>query len=56
MTAGHGTDELAKRFEAEHDEYNAIMTKAWPTAWPKPSPSACTPGRGASGATAGTSA
>ena len=28
MTAGHGTDELAKRFEAEHDEYNAIMTKA----------------------------
>ena len=28
VTAGHGTDELAKRFEAEHDEYNAIMTKA----------------------------
>ncbi len=28
VTAGHGTDDLAKRFEAENDEYNAIMTKA----------------------------
>ena len=28
VTAGHGTDELAKRFETDHDEYNAIMTKA----------------------------
>ena len=28
VTAGHGTDELARHFEAEHDEYNAIMTKA----------------------------
>ncbi len=28
VTAGHGADELAQRFEAEHDEYNAIMTKA----------------------------
>jgi 5-methyltetrahydrofolate--homocysteine methyltransferase len=28
VTAGHGADELAKRFEAEHDDYNAIMTKA----------------------------
>ncbi len=28
VTAGHGTDELVKRFEAEHDDYNAIMTKA----------------------------
>src|SRR6266581_2579298 len=24
----HGTDELAKRFSAEHDDYNAILTKA----------------------------
>jgi 5-methyltetrahydrofolate--homocysteine methyltransferase len=28
VTAGGGTDELVKRFEAEHDDYNAIMTKA----------------------------
>ena len=28
VTAGHRSDALAKRFEAEHDEYNAIMTKA----------------------------
>jgi 5-methyltetrahydrofolate--homocysteine methyltransferase len=24
----HGTDELAEKFKAEHDDYNAIMTKA----------------------------
>jgi len=24
----HGTDELAKKFSAEHDDYNAILTKA----------------------------
>ena len=28
VTAGIGADELAKRFEAEHDDYNAIMVKA----------------------------
>ena len=28
VTAGHRSDELADRFEVEHDEYNAIMTKA----------------------------
>jgi 5-methyltetrahydrofolate--homocysteine methyltransferase len=28
VTAGFGTDELVKRFEAEHDDYNSIMTKA----------------------------
>jgi 5-methyltetrahydrofolate--homocysteine methyltransferase len=28
VTAGHGVDELARHFEAEHDDYNAIMTKA----------------------------
>ena len=28
VTAGHGADELASRFEKEHDDYNAIMTKA----------------------------
>ncbi|HEX6131681.1 MAG TPA: methionine synthase [Actinomycetota bacterium] len=27
-TAGLGADELVKRFEAEHDDYRAIMTKA----------------------------
>jgi 5-methyltetrahydrofolate--homocysteine methyltransferase len=28
VTAGVGADELVKEFEAEHDDYNAIMTKA----------------------------
>jgi 5-methyltetrahydrofolate--homocysteine methyltransferase len=28
VTAGLGTDELVHRFEAEHDDYNAILTKA----------------------------
>jgi 5-methyltetrahydrofolate--homocysteine methyltransferase len=28
VTAGHGADELARQFEADHDDYNAIMTKA----------------------------
>ncbi|HXG53227.1 MAG TPA: methionine synthase [candidate division Zixibacteria bacterium] len=28
VTAGHGAQELASRFEREHDQYNAIMVKA----------------------------
>jgi 5-methyltetrahydrofolate--homocysteine methyltransferase len=28
VTAGHGADELARRFESQHDDYSAIMTKA----------------------------
>ena len=28
VTTGHGTDELAKHFEKDHDDYNSIMTKA----------------------------
>ena len=28
VTAGHGCDELAAKFDADHDEYNSIMTKA----------------------------
>ena len=28
VTAGHGTDELVRRFEADHDDYHAIMAKA----------------------------
>jgi 5-methyltetrahydrofolate--homocysteine methyltransferase len=28
VTTGHGTDELAKQFEADHDDYNSIMAKA----------------------------
>src|SRR5262249_22523599 len=28
VTAGAGTDELVARFEAEHDDYSAILTKA----------------------------
>jgi 5-methyltetrahydrofolate--homocysteine methyltransferase len=28
VTTGHGTQELAERFEREHDQYNSIMAKA----------------------------
>ncbi len=28
VTAGHGTQELAQRFEEDHDQYNSIMAKA----------------------------
>ncbi len=28
VTSGHGCDELVKVFEADHDEYNSILTKA----------------------------
>jgi 5-methyltetrahydrofolate--homocysteine methyltransferase len=28
VTAGHGCQELAERFEKDHDQYNSIMTKA----------------------------
>ena len=28
VTAGLGADELAARFEADHDDYHAIMAKA----------------------------
>jgi 5-methyltetrahydrofolate--homocysteine methyltransferase len=28
VTAGHGADELARRFESDHDDYNGIMAKA----------------------------
>ncbi|HXG90149.1 MAG TPA: methionine synthase [Vicinamibacterales bacterium] len=28
VTAGHGVDELVRRFEAEHDDYSAIIVKA----------------------------
>ncbi|HEY2805149.1 MAG TPA: vitamin B12 dependent-methionine synthase activation domain-containing protein, partial [Gemmatimonadales bacterium] len=28
VTTGHGTDELVKEFESQHDDYNAILTKA----------------------------
>ena len=28
VTTGHGTDELVHRFEADHDDYQAIMAKA----------------------------
>jgi len=28
VTAGHGVAELARKFEAEHDDYNAILAKA----------------------------
>ena len=39
VTTGIGADELAAEYEAAHDDYNAIMVKAWPTVWPKPLPS-----------------
>ena len=28
VTTGHGVDELCRKFEADHDDYNSIMTKA----------------------------
>jgi 5-methyltetrahydrofolate--homocysteine methyltransferase len=28
VTAGHGTDDLVRRFEGEHDDYSAIIVKA----------------------------
>ncbi|MDX1952462.1 MAG: methionine synthase [Verrucomicrobiota bacterium] len=28
VTAGHGVDELARKFEKDHDDYNSIMAKA----------------------------
>jgi 5-methyltetrahydrofolate--homocysteine methyltransferase len=28
VTTGFGTDELAQKYEAEHDDYNSIMVKA----------------------------
>jgi 5-methyltetrahydrofolate--homocysteine methyltransferase len=28
VTAGHGTDELARTYEADHDDYSAILVKA----------------------------
>ncbi len=28
LTAGHGCDELAAKFDREHDDYNSILTKA----------------------------
>ncbi len=28
VTTGHGADDLARQFETDHDDYNAIMTKA----------------------------
>ncbi len=28
VTAGHGCDELARKFDADHDDYGSIMTKA----------------------------
>ena len=28
VTTGHGCDELAAKFDADHDDYNSIMTKA----------------------------
>jgi 5-methyltetrahydrofolate--homocysteine methyltransferase len=28
VTAGHGVDELVRKFEAEHDDYSAIIVKA----------------------------
>jgi len=28
VTSGHGLDELCKKFEADHDDYNSIMAKA----------------------------
>jgi 5-methyltetrahydrofolate--homocysteine methyltransferase len=56
VTAGIGIEKLLDQFAADHDDYSSIMVKPWPTAWPRPSPSACTSGCAASsGATRPTS-
>ncbi len=52
VTGGIGTDELVKRFEADNDDYSAIMAKVLPTGWPRRLPSGCTRSRGSNGASA----
>jgi 5-methyltetrahydrofolate--homocysteine methyltransferase len=42
VTAGIGAEELARRFEADNDDYNAIMVKALADRLARPSPSTCT--------------
>jgi 5-methyltetrahydrofolate--homocysteine methyltransferase len=42
VTAGLGIEAKLAEFEAAHDDYHAIMLKAWPTASPRPAPSGCT--------------
>src|SRR5690606_6348941 len=42
VTAGIGIEPHLERFQADHDDYNAILLRPWPTAWPRPSPNACT--------------
>ena len=42
VTAGIGEEEALKRASRRHDDYAASSSRRSPTAWPKPSPSACT--------------
>jgi 5-methyltetrahydrofolate--homocysteine methyltransferase len=42
VTAGLGVEKKEQAFIDAHDDYSAIMLKAWPTGWPRPLPSACT--------------
>jgi cobalamin-dependent methionine synthase I len=53
VTAGIGADELAGRFEADHDDYNAIMVKALADRLAEAFASGCTNGPGASGTSRG---
>ena len=48
VTAGLGVDAKEKQFEADHDDYSAIMLKALADASRKPSQKRCTRARGAS--------
>jgi 5-methyltetrahydrofolate--homocysteine methyltransferase len=45
VTAGIGEDAVAERFARANDDYSKILSaRRWPTASPRPSPSACTAG------------
>src|SRR5581483_11282660 len=52
-TAGIGADDLARRFEAEHDDYSAILVKAIATGLRRRPPRICTSAPGRSGGSRG---
>ena len=49
MTSGIGLKELCDRFQAENDDYNAIMAEAIADRLAEASPNACTSGCGMNG-------
>jgi cobalamin-dependent methionine synthase I len=40
VTAGLGVEKKEKQFLDDHDDYSRSCSRRWPTAWPRPSPSA----------------